>query len=75
MTTSITKLLCDAVEALGPADPSIMRLEQDSPQMGDTILLLLTCQDSLIVVAASRLDLAVGALEEVLDVVWGHVEG
>lgn len=74
MAAPITKLFGDAVQVLGPTDPGIMRLQQDSPQMGDAVLLLLLSKHSLVIITASRLDLAFGALKQLLDVVRRHVE-
>lgn len=75
----ITKLLGDAVQILGSAVPSTLGLEQDVLEAGDPVVRLVRGQGGLLVivlVAARALlhqrDHAVGALEQLLDVLWGH---
>lgn len=78
MTTPITQLLRDTIKAFGPADPGIVRLEQDSPEVGNAVLLLFLGERGLAVrsagIAASiRQNDAVGALKQLLDFLWGHL--
>lgn len=78
--TPITKLLGNAVEILGSAVPSLLGLEKDVLEAGDPIARLVGGQGGFVVlvliIAASALlhhrDHAVGALEQLLDVLWGH---
>lgn len=75
MSAPITQLFRDAIQILRPTDPGIMRLQQDSPEMRNAVLLLLVRKDRLVIIATGWLHLALGALEELLDVVGAHVEG
>lgn len=76
----ITELLGNAVQILGcAAVPSSLGIVQDVLEAGDPVARLVRGQGGLLVIVlvASRAplhhgDLAVGALEQLLDVLWGH---
>lgn len=72
MSAPITKLLGNAIKILGPADPSVVRLEENCPQMGNAVLLLGLGQGGVIFVAIVGQHDTIGALEQILDVVGGH---
>lgn len=73
VTAPIAKLLCDAVEILGPTDPGVVGLEQNGPQVGDAVLALVLGEGGLIVSAAGCRYDAFGAREQKLDFLWGHL--
>lgn len=81
LPTPITKLLGNAVQILGTAVPSSLSLEQDvlEPRnpvgrlvCGQSGLLVVILITSILLLTLHDRDHAVGALEQLLDVLWGH---
>lgn len=73
VSTPVAELLSDAVEILGPTDPGIVSLEQNSSQVGYSVLSLVIGECSLIFLTAGCRHDALSALEQSLDFLWGHI--